>query len=69
MAALVLIMRLAIKLATPLQLELTMSQALVKELEQVVMPAARSIDTFENSEYDTPESELLLSRFNQSPII
>jgi hypothetical protein len=63
----VLILKLAIMLAVPLQHELKMSQALINEYEKIVLPYARSVDTFENSDFHYPESETILSRYDDSP--
>jgi hypothetical protein len=69
LAAQAVICKLAIKLCVPLQLDESMANNILQELLGVVMPAARSIDTFENKEYSSPESQFLLARNNTSPII
>ena len=63
------IQNLAIKLAVPMQLDQVMQNNLIQEYEQVVLPAARSVDTLENKYWEMEESDFLLSRFNSSPII
>ena len=64
-----IIQNLAIKLSVPMQLDQTMQNALIQEYEQVVLPAARSVDTLENKYWDMEESDFILSRYNESPII
>jgi hypothetical protein len=60
-----LIGKLAIKLAVPLQLDTSMQNNIIQELEQVIMPQARSIDTIENKSWDLEESDWILSRNNR----
>jgi|TARA_R100001086_G_scaffold198436_1_gene114778 hypothetical protein len=67
LAAQVVILKLALKLAYPMQLDDKIENSILKELEQVVLPYARSIDTFESSDYSQPESEMLLSRYEDTP--
>ena len=57
-----LICLLASKLATPLQQDDNLSQRLLNELYSVILPEARSIDTFENYDLQLPESQWLTSR-------
>lgn len=63
------IQNLAIKLSVPMQLDQVMQNNLIQEYEQVVLPAARSVDTLENKYWEMEESDFILSRYNQSPII
>lgn len=63
------IQNLAIKLAVPMQLDQTMQNNLIEEYESVVLPAARSVDTLENKYWELEESDFILSRYNQRPII
>jgi hypothetical protein len=62
-----LICKLALKLAMPLQLDDKLVTKITQELELIVLPSARSIDTFENKELLTGESSWMLSRDNNSP--
>jgi len=64
-----LICALAIKLSTPLQLDTKLTNNLIQELEQVILPQARSIDTFENKELALEESYWITSRNYDSPLI
>ena len=57
-----LICNLAIKLAVPLQQDDQLAQRLTNELYQVILPEARSIDTFENYDLQLPESQWIISR-------
>ena len=63
------IQNLAIKLAVPMQLDQTMQNNLIQEYEGVILPAARSVDTLENKYWEMEESDFILSRYNQRPII
>ena len=63
------IQNLAIKLAVPMQLDQVMQNNLIDEYESVVLPAARSVDTLENKYWELEESDFILSRYNQRPII
>ena len=62
-----LICNLALKLAIPLQLSDTQAARILAELEQVVLPSARSIDTFENKELLTEESTWITGRYQDRP--
>jgi len=62
-----LICNLALKLAIPLQLSDDQAARILQELEQVVLPMARSIDTFENKELLTEESTWITGRYNDRP--
>jgi hypothetical protein len=62
-----LICNLALKLAIPLQLDDKMAARILQELEQIVLPSARSIDTLENKELLTEESTWITSRYNDRP--
>ena len=61
-----LICTLAMKLADPLQLDDKKFQAILRELETIVLPSARSIDTFENKELLLEESNWILGRTDQN---
>ena len=63
------IQNLAIKLSVPMQLDAAMQNNLIKEYEQVILPAARSVDTLENKYWEMEESDFILSRYNEQPII
>ena len=63
------IQNLAIKLAVPMQLDQVMQNSLIQEYEQVILPAARSVDTLENKYWEMEESDFILSRYNEQPII
>jgi hypothetical protein len=63
------VQNLAIKLSVPMQLDQVMQNNLIKEYIDVVLPQARSVDTLENKYWEMEESDFLLSRFNQSPLI
>ena len=63
------IQNLAIKLAVPMQLDQVMQNNLIDEYENIVLPAARSVDTLENKYWEMEESDFLLSRYNEQPII
>ena len=67
LAAQVVILKLALKLAFPMQLDDKIENSITKELEQIILPYARSVDTFENSDYSQPESEIILSRYDDTP--
>jgi len=62
-----LICNLALKLAIPLQLADDQAARILAELEQVVLPSARSVDTFENKELLTEESTWITSRYQDRP--
>jgi hypothetical protein len=62
-----LICNLALKLAIPLQLDDKQAARILAELEQVVLPMARSIDTFENKELLREESSWITSRYTDRP--
>lgn len=62
-----LICTLALKLATPLQLDDKQASMILQELEQIILPSARSIDTFENKELLLEESNWILSRNHITP--
>ena len=64
-----IIQNLAIKLCVPMQLDEGMKNNLISEYNQVILPQARSIDTLENKFYDSEESNFIISRYNNSPII
>ena len=64
-----IITNLAIKLATPLQLEQQWASTLTRELYEVIMPQARSIDTIENKELMLEESYWITGRDFNTPII
>jgi hypothetical protein len=57
-----LICLLASKLSVPLQQDDNLSQRLINELYSVILPEARSIDTFENFDLQLPESQWITSR-------
>ena len=63
------IQNLAIKLSVPMQLDQVMQNNLIDEYENIVLPAARSVDTLENKYWEMEESDFLLSRYNEQPII
>ena len=63
------ICNLAIKLAVPMQLDEKLQNNLLTELQTIILPAARSIDTIENKNWDNEESNFLTSRNYSSPII
>ena len=63
------IQNLAIKLSVPMQLDQVMQNNLIQEYEEVVLPAARSVDTLENKYWEMEESDFILSRYNEQPII
>jgi hypothetical protein len=62
-----LICNLALKLAIPLQLDDKQAARILAELEQIVLPMARSVDTFENKELLTEESTWITSRYQDRP--
>jgi hypothetical protein len=62
-----LICNLALKLAIPLQLDDKQASMILQELEQIVLPSARSIDTFENKELLLEESNWIVSRNHTTP--
>ena len=62
-----LICTLALKLATPLQLDDKQASMIIQELEQVILPSARSIDTIENKELLLEESTWIVSRSHTTP--
>jgi len=64
-----LICNLALKLSIPLHLDNDMHSQILQELEQVVLPRARSIDTFENKELLLEESNWILSRSVDTPLV
>jgi len=64
-----IIQNLAIKLSVPMQLDQVMQNNLIKEYNEVILPQARSVDTLENKYWEMEESDFLLSRYNQLPII
>jgi len=64
-----IIQNLAIKLAVPMQLDQVMQNNLIDEYESVILPAARSVDTLENKYWEMEESDFILSRYNEQPII
>ena len=68
LAASAVICVLAIKLSTPLQLDNKLSVSLINELNEVILPQARSIDTFENQSWSNEQSNWMSSRYYQSPI-
>jgi hypothetical protein len=61
------ICNLALKLSIPLQLDEAQHNSILQELEQIVLPSARSIDTFENKELLLEESNWILSRNHVTP--
>ena len=63
------ICNLALKLCIPLQLNDDWAGRLQNELHNVVLPSARSIDTIENKELMLEESQWILSRDYDEPII
>ena len=63
------ICNLAMKLAVPMQLDEKLKNNLLTELQTIILPAARSIDTIENKNWDNEESNFLVSRSYSSPII
>ena len=63
------IQNLAIKLSVPMQLDQVMQNNLIKEYNEVILPMARSIDTQENKYWEMEESDFILSRYNQEPLI
>lgn len=63
------IQNLAIKLSVPMQLDQVMQNNLINEYQNVILPEARSVDTLENKYWDMEESDFLLSRYQESPII
>jgi hypothetical protein len=69
LAASALICVLASKLCTPLQLDNKMQQQLLGELETIILPQARSIDTFENKSWQSEDSEWIQSRYLGDAII
>jgi hypothetical protein len=62
LASKALICLLASKLAVPLQQDDNLAQRLTNELYQVILPEARSIDTFENYDLQLPESQWITAR-------
>jgi len=62
-----LICNLALKLAVPLQLADDQAARIIAELEQVVLPSARSVDTIENKELLAEESAWIDARNNDRP--
>lgn len=63
------ICNLALKLCVALQLDDDWATRISNELHGIVMPQARSIDTFENKELMLEESDWILSRNYDTPII
>jgi len=57
-----LICNLAIKLAVPLQQSNDVATRITNELNNIVLPQARAIDTFENMEVQLPESQWVTAR-------
>jgi hypothetical protein len=57
------------KLAVPMHLDEKLKNNLLTELQTIILPAARSIDTIENKNWDNEESNFLVSRNYSSPII
>lgn len=64
-----IVQQLAIKLSVPMQLDQVMQNNLIQEYYSTVLPNARSVDTLENKYWDMEESDFILSRYNESPII
>lgn len=64
-----LICILAKKLCTPLQLDDDWETRITNEIYQIVLPQARSIDTFENKELLLEESSWVLARNVETPFI
>ncbi len=69
LATQVLILNLAIKLSVPLQLDQKIQNNLIQELQQIVLPLAKSVDTLENKYWNMEESNWLNSIYNDSPVI
>ena len=63
------VQNLAIKLSVPMQLDTAMQNNLIQEYDSVILPKARSVDTLENKYWEMEESDFLLSRQHESPII
>ena len=63
------VQNLAIKLSVPMQLDQVMQNSLISEYNRVVLPEARSVDTLENKYWDMEESDFILSRYHERPII
>ena len=63
------IQNLAIKLSVPMQLDQVMQNNLIKEYNEVILPNAKSIDTQENKYWEMEESDFIISRYNQEPLI
>lgn len=68
LASRALICHLAAKLAPALQLDEDWSTKLTNELYQVILPEARSIDTFENKKFLMEESNWINSRDEDYPV-
>lgn len=64
-----IIQKLAIKLSVPMQLDRAMKNDLIQEYNSVILPQARSVDTLENKYWEMEESDFLLSRQHESPVI
>jgi hypothetical protein len=64
-----IIQSLAIKLSVPMQLDQVMQNSLITEYQRVILPEARSVDTLENRYWEMEESDFILSRYNQQPLI
>jgi len=64
-----IIQNLAIKLSVPMQLDQVMQNSLITEYQRVILPEARSVDTLENRYWQMEESDFILSRYNQQPLI
>jgi hypothetical protein len=64
-----IVQNLAIKLSVPMQLDTAMQNNLIQEYDSVILPKARSVDTLENKYWEMEESDFLLSRQHESPII
>lgn len=69
LATQVLICMLALKLSVPLQLDKDWATSVTKEIYEIALPQARSIDTFENKELLLEESSWILARNNETPYI
>ena len=52
-----------------MHLDQIMQNNLIKEYNSTILPNARSVDTLENKYWDIEESDFILSRYNESPII
>lgn len=63
------VQNLAIKLSVPMQLDQVMQNSLIGEYQRVILPEALSIDTLENRYWNMEESDFILSRHHERPII